>query len=80
MEWISTKDRQPQDLQGCLFITNTDTFPEANSGYYYDLFGIFVCNVIGYLKPDQYEYCQAELTFKKDDVLYWMPLPEPPNE
>lgn len=60
--WISVKDRLPENFQKVLCFTR------------YGDYAVFRWNYIDYMWNDGIEW------YKEKDVLWWMPLPEPPKE
>lgn len=66
MEWISVKDRLPED--GCFAVVICPrSFPKnypARIGRFYDDVNLFYC-----------ESCDDSI----EDATHWMPLPDPPK-
>lgn len=68
MEWISTKEREPEEYEPILFVVR-----DKNNN---------PCTMYGF--AGKCDYTQVEIFgtiyHNKESVLYWIPLPEPPME
>lgn len=70
-EWISVKERLPEDRKNCLLwyeyyhYSIEEILPEYGIGFFIEKYGMW------YGDPSTGKYVK---------VLYWMPLPEPPKE
>lgn len=67
MNWISVKDRLPEDEEAVLVYYRFDD--ESKMSFY---------GILTYYVYDPYPHWQHESTGLK--VTHWMPLPEPPEE
>ncbi len=68
MEWISVKDRLPENKSNVLFFTNGFTKNVMRMGNFYleDSFG------------RKNQFCDGAF-FPIEFISHWMPLPEPPK-
>jgi hypothetical protein len=75
MEWISIEDEIPKQFEYVLFLTN---HPEKKYKYF-----------VGYLENENYYDGSSnimfygppcyEIIFELENIIHWMPLPEPPK-
>jgi len=66
MEWISVKDRLPEDISLVL----------AFGENYHDAVFFAYSNKVDWFDPDIVHNSKID----KGDVTHWMPLPEPPKQ
>ena len=64
MEWISLKDRLPEQYKSVLCYSLSEGIITDS---FYDKIG------------EEYWFNGTRETYR-DDITYWMPLPEPPNQ
>jgi len=69
MEWISVKDRLPEEGKEVLSINVNDIYPEYRIDYTVEFDNI-----------DQPYIWARRLLREMDKVTHWMPLPKPPEE
>jgi len=75
MEWISVKDRLPENHQEVLFIYSDKHGVTLLTGWYDEENHEWVSSITGFLR-DISEKAFDDCHFKPNRVKYWMPLPE----
>ena len=70
MEWVSVKDRLPEseDVMASIDVNFYDINNAVYSGY------------VTYMTKDDYRWYSYQHKCYIDDVIAWMPFPEPPKE
>lgn len=78
MNWISVKYRLPQHQEEVLFLYSDRSDSSFLTGWYDEDNKEWVCTIVGFFR-DISEKAFDDSHFKKNNVKYWMPLPDGPN-
>lgn len=80
-EWISVKDRLPEESGTYLVNVHQETEDDVGDcvllAWYQRNDLLFVPNSVGWLLLNEFYDLSNTL---RDDITHWMPLPEPPKE
>jgi hypothetical protein len=80
MEWISVKDRMPEDLKPVLIHYKDKTGIVIMTAHWDDLNSCFVNEAIGFMCPEDDDFLGEKLCYKKRYITHWMEFPELPKE